>query len=92
MDFGEGLIFAQVGLPVCAEGGEFWRVWQPICEVVFGEDGEVGASGGGGGNEVGRFGEVEGGVEGLVVVSKYVPIGGQDLVGWWIESPLDAAG
>lgn len=59
------LISAQVILPLLAEGQESRVLGHPVREVVFGEDGEVSASGGGASYEVGGSREVVGGVEGL---------------------------
>ena len=88
--FGEGLILLEVLLPVLAKRGELGGVGQPVCEVVFWEDGEMGAFSGGGGDEGGGFAEVEGGVEGLV--ERIVSILESGGVEGKIVVPLDAAG
>lgn len=58
-------VSVQVILPLLAEGRELRVLGHPVREVVFGEDGELGAFGSGGSYENGGFGEVVGGVEGL---------------------------
>ena len=65
MFLGKVLVLLQINLPVCAQVCEFGRIGLPVCEVVFGQDGEVGAFGCRRGDESGCFGEIEGWVEGL---------------------------
>ncbi len=59
------LIFVQILVPLPAEREELRVFGHPIGEMVFGENGEVGAFGSGGSYELGGSGEVVGGVERL---------------------------
>lgn len=68
------LISVQVVFPLLAEGHELRVLGHPVCEVVFGEDGEVSALSSGASYEVGGSGEIVGGVEGLR--GKRVSVGG----------------
>ena len=65
MLLGERSVLVEVGFPVATERREGLVVREPVCEVVFREDGEVSAALGGGGNEGGGFGVVVFGGEGL---------------------------
>lgn len=80
---GKGFIFFEISAPVVADGKEGGGVGEPICEGVFGEDGEGGATVGGGADEGCCFSEVEGGGEGLGV-----ELDQGDFVGWRHSSEL----
>ena len=59
------LISVQKIVPLRTEGKESRVFGHPVCEMIFGEDGEVGTFRSGGSYEVGRFGEIVRRVEGL---------------------------
>ena len=63
--FGQLLVPAQIIAPLLAEGGEPRIFGHPVCQMVFGQDGEMSVFRCGGSDEVGGSGEVVGGVEGL---------------------------
>ena len=53
--FGQGLILLQIAFPVLTHVYKLLILWQPIREVVLGEDGKVALLNGCGPDEVGRF-------------------------------------
>lgn len=59
------LISVQKIVPLRTEGKESRVFRHPVCEMIFREDGEVGTFRSGGSYEVGRFGKIVRGVEGL---------------------------
>lgn len=74
---GEGSILVEISAPVVADGEEGGGVGEPICKGVFREDGEGGATVGGGADEGCCFGEIEGGGQRL-----WVELDQGDFVGW----------
>lgn len=66
MLFRQCLVLVEIGLPFGAGVQELRIIWDPVGQVIFGEDGKLGAFLSGGGDELGGFGEVLFWLEGLV--------------------------
>ena len=63
---GQLFIHVQIFLPLRTDFSELRVFRRPICEVVFWKDGELGTAQGSARYEVGGFGEVDIGLEGLL--------------------------